>query len=173
MTWVRGTSHKGCIHTWQYLAEFFLKWRTFQKKMCTENQNIYFVFNNFFPENRAVYEIMWKKYGTARQATDDNIKRRMRFACQITKEYKHTQIYNTYCFSTTTMITHTLLNVTLYARCFSCFRLITTTIQNVSIMGIISFLCLRRKAIREATKASASGFSSLLNRRHQMLTLHQ
>jgi hypothetical protein len=26
-----------------------------------------------------------EKYGTARQATDDNIKRRMRFACRITK----------------------------------------------------------------------------------------
>jgi hypothetical protein len=25
-----------------------------------------------FPVNRAVYDIMWKKYGTARQATDDN-----------------------------------------------------------------------------------------------------
>jgi len=28
---------------------------------------------------------MWKKYGTAGQATDDNIKRRMRFARQIPK----------------------------------------------------------------------------------------
>jgi hypothetical protein len=28
---------------------------------------------------------MWKKYGTARQATDDSIIRRMRFACRITK----------------------------------------------------------------------------------------
>jgi hypothetical protein len=43
------------------------------------------MFNNFFPENRAVYEIMWEKYGTARQATDDNIIHRMRFACWITK----------------------------------------------------------------------------------------
>jgi hypothetical protein len=28
---------------------------------------------------------MWKKYGTARQATDDNIIRRMRFVCGVTK----------------------------------------------------------------------------------------
>jgi hypothetical protein len=27
---------------------------------CRENQNTNFMFNNFFPENRAVYEIMWK-----------------------------------------------------------------------------------------------------------------
>jgi hypothetical protein len=38
-----------------------------------------------FFENRSVYEIMWKKYGTARQATDDNIIRRMRFARWVTK----------------------------------------------------------------------------------------
>jgi hypothetical protein len=43
------------------------------------------MFNNFVSENRAVYEIMWEKYGTARQTTDDNIIRRMRFACWITE----------------------------------------------------------------------------------------
>ena len=37
------------------------------------------------PEYRAVYEIMWKKCGTARQATDHNVVRRVRFACRITK----------------------------------------------------------------------------------------
>ena len=29
-------------------------------KTCTENQNTHFMFSNVFPENRAVYEIMWK-----------------------------------------------------------------------------------------------------------------
>jgi hypothetical protein len=38
----------------------------------------------FFLENRAVYEIMWKKYGRARQAKDDNIIWPMPFACWIT-----------------------------------------------------------------------------------------
>jgi len=28
--------------------------------ICSENQNTYFMFSNFFPENHAVYEIMWK-----------------------------------------------------------------------------------------------------------------
>jgi hypothetical protein len=27
---------------------------------CRQNQNTYFMFNNFFPENPAVYELMWK-----------------------------------------------------------------------------------------------------------------
>jgi len=44
------------------------------------------MFNNFFsPEPRAVYEIMWKKYGRSRRATEGNIIRRMRIACWISK----------------------------------------------------------------------------------------
>jgi len=37
-----------------------------------------------FFENRAVYKIMWKKYDTAREATDDNVIRRIRIAYWIT-----------------------------------------------------------------------------------------
>jgi hypothetical protein len=29
-------------------------------KSCIENQNAYLIFNALFPENRAVYELMWK-----------------------------------------------------------------------------------------------------------------
>jgi hypothetical protein len=39
------------------------------------------MFNIVFFENRAVYE----KYGTARQATDDDTIRRMRLACRLTE----------------------------------------------------------------------------------------
>jgi hypothetical protein len=59
--------------------------RNVSHKIYRENQNTHFVSNNF-SENRAVYEIMWKKYGTARQAIDGNIIWRMRFACGITKQ---------------------------------------------------------------------------------------
>ena len=38
----------------------------------------------FFRESRAVHEIRWEKIFRARQATDDNIIRRMRSACWIT-----------------------------------------------------------------------------------------
>jgi hypothetical protein len=34
--------------------------RNISDKSCRENQNTHFMFNNFFPENRAVYEIKWK-----------------------------------------------------------------------------------------------------------------
>jgi hypothetical protein len=49
-----------------YLAEFFWGWEMFkiEHKMYvlieTFNQNTHFMFNNFFPESRAVYEITWK-----------------------------------------------------------------------------------------------------------------
>jgi hypothetical protein len=50
-----------------------------------------------FSENRAVYELMWKKYGRARRATDDNNIRRTHFACWITRA-THTLICNTFHF---------------------------------------------------------------------------
>jgi len=31
------------------------------------------MFNKFFFDNRAVYEIMWRKYSRTGQATDDNM----------------------------------------------------------------------------------------------------
>ena len=44
---------------------------------------INFILHNSPPQTRTFYEIMWKKYGRAGQATDD--KRCTRFACWITK----------------------------------------------------------------------------------------
>ena len=43
------------------------------------------MFINFFSENLAVFEVLWKKYGTARRATHHDIIRRMSFECCITK----------------------------------------------------------------------------------------
>ena len=56
------------------------------RQIRTENQKAHFVFGNIsFPENRAVYEIMWKNIAERNRATDGNITRRMRIACRITK----------------------------------------------------------------------------------------
>jgi hypothetical protein len=43
------------------------------------------MFNNFFFETRALYEIMWMKCGRGRQVTDENIIRRMQFPFWIIK----------------------------------------------------------------------------------------
>jgi hypothetical protein len=38
-----------------------LRMRKVLDEFVGKNQNTHFMFNNFFPENRAVYEIIWKK----------------------------------------------------------------------------------------------------------------
>ena len=43
-----------------YQSRSFLVRRNVSDKSCREKQNTHFVFSNFFPENLAVYEIMWK-----------------------------------------------------------------------------------------------------------------
>ena len=57
---IAGTLHED-QYTFVISGSVFLRMRNFSDKSCTENQNTHFVFNNFFfPENHAVYEIMWK-----------------------------------------------------------------------------------------------------------------
>ena len=46
--------------------------RNISDKSCRENQNTYFVFSNFFPENLAICEIMWKNMEEPERATDNN-----------------------------------------------------------------------------------------------------
>jgi hypothetical protein len=68
------------------------------------------MFSNFLSENRAVYVIMWKKYCTAVQTTDDKTARGLfmlnNYGCIYTLI-----ICNIHCFSTAIMVTQTLLYV--------------------------------------------------------------
>jgi len=52
--------------------------RNVSDRHCIEKTQ--FVFDNFFFLNHAIYEIMWEKYGSGRQATDENIMWCMHFA---------------------------------------------------------------------------------------------
>jgi hypothetical protein len=61
-----------------------LRNRNVSDKSCTENQNTHFMFNTFLRKSCRLWDNV-KKYGRARQATDDSIIQRMRFACWITK----------------------------------------------------------------------------------------
>jgi hypothetical protein len=47
------------MHIFLYLAELFLEWEMLETKFLEEIKT-HFIFNNFFFENRAFYEIMWK-----------------------------------------------------------------------------------------------------------------
>jgi len=40
-----------------------LRMKNVSDKNCIENQNAHFMFNNFFPENRAVYELTYLLHG--------------------------------------------------------------------------------------------------------------
>ena len=83
--------------------------RNFADKICRGNQNTFHILS----ENRAFCDVVGK-YGKARQATDNNVIRRMRVACWITKVTDTFRICNTYCFSTTTVVTRKSLSATLY-----------------------------------------------------------
>jgi hypothetical protein len=52
------------------------------------------------------------KYGRTRQATNDKIIRRMRFACWMTKTTDTFRNCNSYCFSTAIMVTLTRPKIT-------------------------------------------------------------
>jgi hypothetical protein len=96
---------------------FLLRMRTVPDKSCRENQNTHFVFSNFFVENRAVYEIMWKN--TVEPDRPQMAIWRMRIVWWIPKA-TNTQRYrlcNTHCFSIATMVAKTRLTVTLYVNC--------------------------------------------------------
>jgi len=54
-----------------------------KKKPCSENQNTHFMFNNFIPENRTVYDITWKNI--VEPGRPHLTKWRMSIACWILK----------------------------------------------------------------------------------------
>jgi hypothetical protein len=92
----------------------------FSRPICRENQNINFIFNNFFRKSCRLWDNV-EKYDRAGQATDYNIIRRMRFACWITKATDTDSKYAiTYLFSTATNVKRKRLNITLYVHFLSC-----------------------------------------------------
>jgi hypothetical protein len=80
------------------------------------------MFSNFFPEHRTFYDIMWEKNGTAGQATDDNIKGRMRFlAGKLRQEYRpKLKMFPTYLLSTATTATRMSPSFTSYVSFLFC-----------------------------------------------------
>jgi len=69
------------IHFLSYLAQFFLEWETFQTKLIEREKNIFYI--QYFFENNAFYEIMWKN--TVEQDWPQMTIRRVRIACWIPK----------------------------------------------------------------------------------------
>jgi len=79
------------------------------------------MFDNFFPENRAIYETMWKNIAeTGRPQMTVGCKRT---ACWIPTATNALKICNIYYFSTATTVARTHLNVTSHVHCLSCLLL--------------------------------------------------
>jgi hypothetical protein len=57
---ISGTLHEDRYKFLSASRAFLLRMKNLSDKSCRENQNTHFVFNNFFFENRAVYEISGK-----------------------------------------------------------------------------------------------------------------
>jgi hypothetical protein len=93
-----------------YLTEFLSELEMFQTKVVQKIKTHILCSMYCF---RKLWRL-WgngEKCGRARQVTDDNIIRRMRFACWVTKATDTLRTCNTYCFSTATLITRTHLKV--------------------------------------------------------------
>ena len=92
----------------------------FQSKLVEEIKTHILCSVTFFLENRAGYEITWKNIaerGRPQMAIG---------ACALHARYylrlqiQSLTIYNTYCFSTATVVARTCLNITLNVHCLSC-----------------------------------------------------
>jgi hypothetical protein len=62
---LKSDNNNGTLHedlcTFMVICRWILvRMRNVSDKSCRENQNTHFMFNNFFSENRAICEIMWK-----------------------------------------------------------------------------------------------------------------
>jgi hypothetical protein len=112
---------KNYAHLWQYLAEFFLEWEMFLTKVVDKIKSHILCAITSYRKSCGLWDNV-EKFGTARQATDDNIIQRMRFTCWITKA---TDTHSEYVILTAfpqQLITRTRLNIMLYVHClcYSC-----------------------------------------------------
>ena len=131
-------------HLWQYVAKFFLEWEIHETHVVEKMKKHILCSATFFRKTCRLWDNV-EKCGGAREAADDVAKCRIRVAWWIRKATRmhtptllatrtHRQICDTYCFSTATMVSRTLLSVTLYIHCLSCFALFLTTSKQRSVL---------------------------------------
>jgi hypothetical protein len=70
---------KTYVLLWLYVAELFLKWEMFQTKFVEKKLTIW-VSMTYFRKSYRLWDNV-ERYDRAGEATDDNIVRRMLFAC--------------------------------------------------------------------------------------------
>jgi hypothetical protein len=139
-----------CVHLWQYLAEIFLEWEIFQTKVVEKIRTHILCSITFSLKSCRLWDNV-EKYGTARQATDDNIIRRMRFACCITKA---TDTHSEYVIliacprqqwlrERATMLRYTVLNIHRY--CVKCAVILCKTYTDT--VSSVQWYCVKHTQI--------------------------
>ena len=84
---------KTYAHLLWHLAEFFLEWEMFYTKLYKRSKHAFCSLTFFFRKSRLLWSNV-REYCRARQATDNNIIRRMGFACRIFKAtHTHTHTH--------------------------------------------------------------------------------
>jgi hypothetical protein len=116
----------------------------FQTKVVEKTKTNILCSVTFFQKSWSLWAHV-EKYGRAWQATDGNIMRRMRFIWWINKATDtRSELCNTYCFSTATMVTRTRLNATLHEHCLSCWSFVSVgKTGGYESSTVIEFLVLR------------------------------
>jgi len=87
------------------------------EKGVGKNQNTYFISNNFFPRNLALYEIKWKN--VVRPGRPQMTIRQIRILRWVPKATNTKSEYVYYCSSTGKMVARTRPNIALYFLCLS------------------------------------------------------
>jgi len=106
------------IHFVSYL-HFFLERKMFQTKVVEDLETNILISITFFSRKSCILWVNVEKYCEEWQATDDDMAHA--HCMSDIWGYKRTlRICNTYCFSTTTMVSRTRFSVTLYLHCLSC-----------------------------------------------------
>jgi hypothetical protein len=96
------------------------EWEMFQTKFVEKIKTHALCSVTFFRKSCCLWDNV-EKYGTPRQATDDNITGFMRFACWITKAtYTQSEYLIPISFPQQQWLRECAWNVTLYAHCLSC-----------------------------------------------------
>jgi len=113
LTRITGTLHEQQIAFVTACRSVLLKTRNVSDKSCRENQTTHFMFNNV----SILKSCNLRGNVVVGHANDDNILRRKRIACWMTKATDILRICNIYFIYTATTVTRTRLAVTLYAHC--------------------------------------------------------
>ena len=105
LTSIRGILLVDCCTSLTVSRSVLLRARNVSDKYCTENQNTHFMFNNILWKSCRLWDNV-EKYRTAEHAHCIRLQPTLR-------------IYNTYCFSTATMVARTHVHVMLCVHCLS------------------------------------------------------